>query len=110
MQELVRNYQRDSGIARCAIKIDLMKAYDSVDWDFLFEVMSAMDFPPLFISWIRTCITSAMFFVVINGELKGYFKGEKGLRQGDPISPYLFLMVMEGLYAILQKKISQGQF
>ncbi|XP_058216931.1 uncharacterized protein LOC131327817 [Rhododendron vialii] len=71
MQELVRNYQRDSGVPRCAIKIDLMKAYDLVDWEFLFEVMAAMEFPSLFISWIGSCITSAMFSVVVNGELEG---------------------------------------
>ncbi|XP_058222932.1 uncharacterized protein LOC131332652 [Rhododendron vialii] len=110
MQELVRNYQRDSGPDRCAIKIDLMKAYDSVDWDFLFEVMVALNFPSKFISWVRICITSAMYSIVIDGELEGFFKGEKGLRQGDPIAPYLFLLIMEGLYAILQKKISEGQF
>lgn len=87
-----------------------MKAYDSVDWDFLFEVMTAMEFPSQFITWVRSCISTAMYSVVINGELEGFFKGEKGLRQGDPISPHLFLLVMEGLHATLQRKISQGHF
>ncbi|XP_058211548.1 uncharacterized protein LOC131323720 [Rhododendron vialii] len=59
---------------------------------------------------VRICITLAMYSIVRNGELEGFFKGEKGLRQGDPISSYLFLLIMEGLYAILQKKISEGQF
>lgn len=65
-------------MARCAIKIDLMKAYDLVDWDFMFDVMCAMDFPDVFISWVRACITSAMYSIMINGELEGFFKGEKG--------------------------------
>lgn len=72
--------------------------------------MVALNFPSKFISWVRICITSAMYSIVINGELEGFFKGEKGLRQGDPISPYLFPLIMEGLYAILQKKIFEGQF
>ena len=50
MQELVRNYHRDTGPPKCAIKIDFMKAYDSVDWDFLFDVMNAMHFPSQFIN------------------------------------------------------------
>lgn len=110
MQELVRNYQRDSGSTRCAIKIDFMKAYNSVDWDSLFYVMMALEFPAQFIFWVKQCITSAMYPVIINGELVGFFKGAKGLRQGDPISPYLFVMVIEGLYSILQRRIGQSKF
>lgn len=90
MHELIRNYHRDVGPPRCAIKIDLMKAYDSVDWDFLLDTMHAMAFPDLFVGWIRECITTPMFSIMINGSLVGYFPGAKGLRQGDPISPYPF--------------------
>lgn len=73
MQELVRGYHRDQGPARCAIKLDVMKAYDSVDWDFLFEVMHFMEFPTTFIDWIRACVSSPYFSILINGELKGFF-------------------------------------
>ncbi|XP_058192025.1 uncharacterized protein LOC131309397 [Rhododendron vialii] len=105
-----RFYQKNWSVVGCAIKIDLMKAYDSVDWEFLFDVMTATEFPPLYIFWIKQCVTSAMFSVMINGQLEGFFKGENGLRQGDPISPYLFLLVMEGFYSILERKIVEGQF
>lgn len=77
MQELVRGHHRDQGLPRCAIKLDLMKAYDSVDWVFLFEVRRCM---------VKACATTPSFSILIHGELKGYFSGKRGLRQGDPIS------------------------
>lgn len=73
MQELVRNYHRNASPPRCAIKIHLMKAYDSVDWEFLFDAMYGMEFPSQYIFWVRQCVTSAMFSVVVNGQLEGFF-------------------------------------
>lgn len=110
MHELIRNYHRDVGMPRCAIKIDLMKAYDSVDWNFLLDTTDAMGFPSLFIGWIKECVTTPMYSVMLNGGLVGYFPGAKGLRQGDPISPYLFLLVMEGFSSLLQFNIENGNF
>lgn len=87
-----------------------MKAFDSVDWEFLFDTMTYMEFPSLFIHWIRQCVSSAKYSVVINGSLEGFFPGQRGLRQGDPISPYLFLIVMEAFAAILKCKLLHGSF
>lgn len=78
MHEIVKNYHKEGGIPRCAIKMDLMKAYDSVDWGFLLDVMRVMDFPSKYISWVEACVTSPMFSIVINGELQGFFSREKG--------------------------------
>lgn len=58
MQELVRGYHRDNGSPRSATKLDIMKAYDSVDWEFLFAVMTYMEFPLQFIHWVRACVST----------------------------------------------------
>lgn len=87
-----------------------MKAYDSVDWNFLVGIMQSMEFPMIYINWVKACVTTPKFSVLINGELRDYFTGKRGLRQGDPISPYLFLLIIEAFAALLHFRISLGSF
>lgn len=58
-----------------------MKAYDTVRWDFLFAVLRTLGFPARVVHWIEECVSTAKFSISINGELNGYFPGQRGLRQ-----------------------------
>ncbi|GJZ33098.1 RNA-directed DNA polymerase, eukaryota, reverse transcriptase zinc-binding domain protein [Tanacetum coccineum] len=88
-QELFKGYNRKQKIKIVAFKIDLQKAYDTISWDFLREILVMFGFPKAMVNWIMTCITSAKFYANVNGERVGCFKGERGLRQGDPKSSLL---------------------
>ncbi|XP_022004512.1 uncharacterized protein LOC110902080 [Helianthus annuus] len=68
--------------------------------------MNGFGFHPLMVKWVMACVSSTSFSLAINGNLYGYFKGKRGLRQGDPMSPYLFTLVMEVLTLILQRQVS----
>ncbi|GKE33875.1 RNA-directed DNA polymerase, eukaryota, reverse transcriptase zinc-binding domain protein [Tanacetum coccineum] len=107
-QELMRNYHRNRGPAKCTFKIDIEKAYDMVEWDFLSCCLKHFGFLVLFIKWIMSCVTSTSFTVNVNGDHTGFFKGMRGLKQGDPLSPYLFTLVMEVFNLVLKREIDKN--
>lgn len=109
-QALFKNYHLNSGTPRCALKIDIKKAFDTLNWGFLLNSLRKMGFPPLFIDWISACLNFCMISVKINGSLEGYFKACSGLRQGDPLSPYLFVLAMEVFTAIINEKTKDAAF
>jgi hypothetical protein len=96
----LRNKKGKSGA--CAIKLDMTKAYHQVEWSYLHDVMSAMGFPVGWCNLVMKCVTSVSFSVRVNGSLSPAFKPTRGIRQGDPISPYLFLLCSEGLTCMLK--------
>jgi hypothetical protein len=85
-----------------------MKAYDSVDWDFIVQCLSCFGFPTRFTNWIKMCIISPRFTIFLIGTLVGYFKGGKGLRQDDPLSPYLFVLAMEVFSRVMKEYTREG--
>jgi hypothetical protein len=89
----------------CAYKLDLSKAYDRVDWNYLEKVLVRLGFHSVWVRWIMSCVTTVRYTVRLNGVLLEPFSPSRGLRQGDPLSPYLFLFVIDALSSALHKSI-----
>jgi hypothetical protein len=84
------------------------KAYDHVNWNFLLYLLRRCGFGEKWCLWIKQCILTARFLVLINGAPFGYFGSSRGVRQGDPLSPFLFVLVMEAFSRMIGAITSRG--
>ena len=100
--EVIEDIRRGGRSGLC-LKVDFEKAYDSVRWEFLYDMLQKMGFHSKWISWIRGCLESASISVLVNGSPTEEFKPKRGLRQGDPLAPFLFLVVAEGLAGLVRQ-------
>ncbi|GJU78052.1 RNA-directed DNA polymerase, eukaryota [Tanacetum coccineum] len=91
-------------------KIDFEKAFDTISWDFLLQVMHFMGFSESWIKWILGCLHSASSSILINGSPTREFNIHRGLRQGDPLSPFLFIIAMEGLHVAMEDAVTAGLY
>ncbi|KAM0002505.1 putative RNA-directed DNA polymerase [Helianthus debilis subsp. tardiflorus] len=91
------------------LKIDFEKAYDNVNWGFLLSILSQMGFPNRWCLWIQGILNSSRSAVLVNGSPTFEFQCQKGVRQGDPLSPFLFLIIMEAFSCLVRKACELGE-
>ncbi|XP_059625407.1 uncharacterized protein LOC132268594 [Cornus florida] len=97
-----------SGAPGVLCKLDIEKAYDHVCWNFLFYLLERMGFCERWRNWIVTYVSSVRFSVLVNGSPFWFFGSSRGLRRGDPFSPFLFIIVMEALSRLMRRAVSLG--
>ena len=104
-QKLIYSMDNKKGkMGYVAIKVDLEKAYDRLEWNFIHKVLRAFQFPHHLVKLIMSCISTTSISILVNGESLESFKPSRGIRQGDPISPYIFILCMEFLGSLIKEE------
>lgn len=107
----ILHYLRVSGARKhvsMAVKTDMSKAYDRIEWNFLRAVLNRFGFHETWILWLMECVSSVSYYFLINGGPQGRVIPSRGLRQGDPLSPYLFILCTEVLSGLCQQALRNG--
>ena len=109
MQEIIHTISTfKSKFGLMALKIDLEKAFDSLEWSFIYQVLNWFKFPKDWIDFIMSYISFSNLSVIMNDKRLDPFFPSRGIRQGDPLSPYLFILCMEYLVGLIKAKKSCG--
>ncbi|CAN1771981.1 LINE-1 retrotransposable element ORF2 protein [Linum perenne] len=102
------NTRRYAKFGEIAVKIDISKAFDRVEWDYLRMVLQKLGFTAKWVDWMLMCVTSVRYLISINSKEVGSVTPGRGLRQGCPLSPFLFIICAEGLSFLIRKAVSDG--
>ncbi|XP_059315792.1 secreted RxLR effector protein 78-like [Lycium ferocissimum] len=109
-QEVVSDIRLRGKPANVVLKLDMAKAYDRVSWDFLARVLRKMGFAEVFIDMIWRLIANNWYSVLFNGQASGFFHSTRGVKQGDPLSPALFILFAEVLSRALNSLFEDNGF
>jgi hypothetical protein len=101
---------KKSGKSCCIFKVDFEKAYDSVDWSFLDYMLGMFGFGEVWRRWIRACVFCGSMSVLVNGSPTEEINIQRGLKQGDPLAPFLFILVAEGLGGLMRRAVELQRF
>ena len=104
--EIMHSFKKKKGkTGYMAVKLDMEKAYDRLEWEFIKAILTRLGFHPKWIGWVMECISTMSYSVLINGSLEGKIYPSRGIRQGDPLSPYIFIICIEFLGRELVKQV-----
>ena len=111
-QEVLHYLKTSDAQKRCsmAVKTDMSKAYDRLEWDFIQLVLRRVGFHQKVINWIMQCVSTVTYSFLINGSPRGRVTPSRGIRQGDPLSPYIFILCSEVLSDLCNKAQEEGSF